>query len=61
MADKNSIEGQWMKLADTTNEEMPLTEDDFDDVVRNFKPETKADHIPVCSGAHPVTARRSPR
>src|SRR5271157_3237256 len=50
MADKNSIEGQWMKLADTTNEEMPLTEDDFDDVVRNFKPETKADHIPVVFG-----------
>lgn len=56
-------EGQWVPLADTGNENVPLTKDDLDSMVKNFQPRSIADHIPVRFGRAnsdgPVVARVS--
>jgi hypothetical protein len=63
MAEKKTIEGQWVPLVSTTNGNVPLSNTDLDDIVRNFKPATVADHIPVrfgrAKGDGPVVARVS--
>jgi hypothetical protein len=48
--DSAQREGQWVPLADTTDENVPLTKDDLDAMVRNFQPKSVADHIPVRFG-----------
>ena len=63
MAEKQSIDGQWVRLASTTNGNVPLSNSDLDDIVRNFNPTTVADHIPVrfgkAKGNGPVVGRLS--
>jgi len=48
--EKKSIEGQWVKLAGVGDGVPPLTSTDLDDMVRNFQPESEAEHIPVHFG-----------
>src|ERR1019366_2845456 len=43
-------EGQWVPLADTGNDKVPLTKADSDSMVRNFQPASIAEHIPVRFG-----------
>jgi hypothetical protein len=43
-------EGQWVPLADTGNDNVPLTKADLDSMVSNFQPSSIADHIPVRFG-----------
>ncbi len=52
MADKknSSIEGTWVPLVDSGNRNVPLSDDDLQDMVNNFQPDTAADHIPVRFG-----------
>jgi len=62
-AEKKSIEGQWLPLADTGDEGVPLTNADLDDMVRNYQPAAVADQLPVhfgpAKGDGPVVARVS--
>jgi hypothetical protein len=43
-------EGEWVPLADTGNDNVPLTKADLDSMVSNFQPSSIADHIPVRFG-----------
>ena len=56
-------EGQWFPLADTGNDNVPITKADLDSMVKNFEPRSIADHIPVRFGRAnsdgPVVARVS--
>lgn len=63
MADETDYEGQFIQLADTGDESVPLTKADLDAMVKNFQPRSIADHIPVRFGRAnsdgPVVARVS--
>ena len=63
MADETDYEGQFIQLADTGDENVPLTKADLDAMVKNFQPRSIADHIPVRFGRAnsdgPVVARVS--
>src|ERR1035437_1612324 len=56
-------EGQWVPLADTSDENVPLANADLDSMVKNFQPRSIADHVPVRFGRAnsdgPVVARIS--
>ena len=43
-------EGEWVPLADTGNDNVPLTKADLDSMVSNFQPSSIAGHIPVRFG-----------
>src|ERR1039458_8244003 len=56
-------EGEFVPLADTSDENVPLTKADLDSMVKNFQPRSIAEHIPVRFGRAnsdgPVVARIS--